>query len=387
MASTTYHHGITATESSNITPIMKSVSMSTIALVSVSDDADDTAYPFDTPVLLTGITSTDVTNAGSDDQLLHQCLRTIKAIQNTSVVVLRLSEPVDVDTVDLLLSCQTSLGVTPKILIAPEIDTPEMTRKLVEIAKKRRAFVYASPRAEDGTLITVKEDIAAYRDTFAARELMLIEGGFGAPGKSQPSDGSGGGSNALEMNFLKLRSEVIEETQEVKAGIAYKINDGDIRSSLVSADRDTTLSVFGAGSDSGLKNYFLGYEPNLLDRGQAFVPMPLDQNSSYIFGMDNALFAEFFAALGQTLPDGFTGIDGETVLTLYPASKLPSANIDYDVFDLIIDPASYTQADLQYFADRGVTPATKNVDGSYTLKSQLTVLPPEPPPLQPPSNV
>ena len=197
MALTNYHHGITATETSNITPIIKSVSMSTIALVSVSDDADDTAYPLDTPVLLTGITTTDVEKSGSDDQLLHQCLHTIKAIQNTNVVVLRLSEPVDVDTVDLLLSCQTSLGVTPKILIAPEIDTPAMTRKLVEIAKKRRAFVYASPRAEDGTLITVKEDIVAYRDTFAARELMLIEGGFGVPGKSNPSDGSGGGFNPI----------------------------------------------------------------------------------------------------------------------------------------------------------------------------------------------
>lgn len=183
MALTTYHHGITATETSNITPIIKSVSTSTIALISTSADADDTAYPLDTPVLLTGITTTDVTNAGSDDQLLHQCLRTIKSIQNTSVVVLRVSDAEDVDVLDKLLSCQTRLGVTPKILVAPEIDTPDMTRKLVEIAKKRRGFVYASPRAEDGSLITVKEDIAAYRDTFAARELMLIEGGFEAPGK------------------------------------------------------------------------------------------------------------------------------------------------------------------------------------------------------------
>lgn len=181
MALTTFHHGVTATETSNVTPIMKSVSMSTIALVSTSTDADDDAYPLDTPVLLTGITTQDVTNAGSSDQLLRQCLQTIKSIQNTSVVVLRLSEPVNIATVDTLLSSQSRLGVTPKILIAPEIDTPDMTRKLVEIAKKRRAFVYASPRAEDGTLITVKEDIAAYRDTFAARELMLIEGEWGVP--------------------------------------------------------------------------------------------------------------------------------------------------------------------------------------------------------------
>ena len=378
MALTTYHHGVTATETSNITPIIKSVSMSTIALVSTSIDADDAKYPLDTPVLLTGITTDDVTKAGAKDTLLSQCLQTIKSIQNTSVVVLRLSEPVDIATVDTLLSSQSRLGVTPKILIAPEIDTPDMTRKLVEIAKKRRAFVYASPRAEDGTLITVKEDVAAYRDTFAARELMLIEGGFGASGKSQPSDGSGGGSNALEMNFLKFRSEIIEETQEVTAGIVYKINDGLFRTALLSAGRHSTMSVFGAGSNSGLIDHFLSYEPDLLDFGGVFVPMPLDQNASYLFGMNNALFAEFAAASGFT---SFDGTDEETVLTLYPASALPPANIDYDVFDLIIDPASYTQADLQYFADRGVTPATKNPDGSYTLKSQLTLPSPEQPPL------
>lgn len=133
------------------------------------------------------------------------------------------------------------------------------------------------------------------------------------------------------------------------------------------------MSVFGAGSESGLTSYFLGYEPDVFNTGQTFVPVPLDQNSSYIFGMDNPLFANFFAALGQTLPDGFTGIDRETVLTLYPASKLPSSNINYDLFNLIIDPANYTQSDLKYFADRGVTPAIKNADGSYTLKSQLSI--------------
>lgn len=376
MALTTYHHGITATETSNITPIIKSVSMSTIALVSTSVDADNTKYPLGTPVLLTGITTDDVTKAGAKDTLLSQCLQTIKSIQNTNVVVLRLSEPVDIATVDTLLSAQSRLGVTPKILIAPEIDTPAMTRKLVEIAKKRRAFVYASPRAEDGTLITVKEDIAAYRDTFAARELMLIENEWGVPGKSQPSDGSGS-SNTLEMNFLKFRTEIIEETQEVTAGILYKINDGLINTAILPTGSNTihtTLSALGAGSNSGLAEHFLGYETDLRDYGNGFVPMPLDQSASYLFGMNNTLLAEFFAALGLTPPNGST-IDEETVLTLYPASTLPPANIDYDVFDLIIDPASYTQADLQYFADRGVTPATKNVDGSYTLKSQLTMPP------------
>jgi|GEM_PF-6178685 len=200
----------------------------------------------------------------------------------------------------------------------------------------------------------------------------------GTPGKSQPSDG---GSNTLEMNFLKLRAEIIEETQGVTAGIVYKINDGLINTAILSAGinpRHTSLSVFGAGSNSLLNRHFLGYEPDLLSGVHSFLPPSLDQSASYSFGMNNALFAEFTEDSGFT---GFDGIDEETVLTLYPASTLPPANIDYDVFDLIIDPASYTQADLQYFADRGVTPATKNPDGSYTLKSQLTSPPPPPLPL------
>ena len=64
MALTTFHHGITSTESSKVTPIMKSINMSVIGLVSTSDAADDTHYPNDTPVLLTGITTDDITKAG-----------------------------------------------------------------------------------------------------------------------------------------------------------------------------------------------------------------------------------------------------------------------------------------------------------------------------------
>lgn len=246
MSLTTYHHGITATESSNITPIMKSVSMSTIALVSTSIDADDIKYPLDTPVLLTGITTDDVTKAGAKDTLLSQCLQTIKSIQNTNVVVLRLAEPVEVDVVDTLLSCQSRLGVTPKILIAPEIDTPEMTRKLVEIAKKRRAFVYASPRNIDGSLLTVPTEIAACRDTFAARELMLIEGGFGEPGKAEPSDGSGGDFNPIVCT--PTSADFAPDYQPSFSGITavharYRVNNGGWIDYEAQVGTDTSAQV------------------------------------------------------------------------------------------------------------------------------------------------
>lgn len=372
MALTTYHHGITATETSNITPIMKSISTSTIALISTSADADDTAYPLDTPVLLTGITTTDVTNAGSDDQLLHQCLRTIKAIQNTSVVVLRLSEPVDVDTVDLLLSCQTSLGVTPKILIAPEIDTPAMTRKLVEIAKKRRAFVYASPRAEDGTLITVKEDIVAYRDTFAARELMLIEGGFGAPGKSKPSDGSGGGSDdVVEMSFVKLENVgKLDSETGVFVGNVYSVNGGPLELNRVDMTGQAMPVQTLICKPEGINNAFINYGNNQsVDWTAANMPDGLDTNYIYIFGMDIKMLNEFATFNGFELPPGV--ITEETTFELHPKTALSSADIEFDAYSAVIDPSMYTEADKAWFASRGISPAVKNPDGSVTLKSQV----------------
>ncbi len=180
MATTTYHHGTTFTETSDITPIIKSVGMSTIALISISDNADDEHYPVDTPVLLTGITKQDIDNAG-DDSLLQKCLKVIKDIQPTKVIVLRLSDKDNVDALDELLTTGSRFGEQPCIIGAPEIDTPAMVRKMAVIADRRLGMVYFSPRDDQGNLLTDKTEIVNYRNSFANRELMMVEGGFGKP--------------------------------------------------------------------------------------------------------------------------------------------------------------------------------------------------------------
>lgn len=371
MALTTYHHGVTATETSNVTPIIKSVSTSTIALVSTSIDADDAKYPLDTPVLLTGITTDDVDKAGAKDALLSQCLQTIKSIQNTSVVVLRLSEPVDVTTVDTLLSCQSRLGITPKIFIAPEIDTPTMTRKLVEIAKKRRGFVYASPRMEDGSLITAKEDIVAYRDTFAARELMLIEGDFGEPGKLSPSDGLGGDGGVGDVqtdliNFIKFdNSETIKNPNNTY-GLAYSIDGGPIETITSEGQlSDFTIGYFLNGLADSTGYYA---DDGLLDYNER-VPEGLDLTAAYLFGLSS----NYLNLSLQIKGDLSTPVQNEkeTVITLYPFSIANQAFLGFDIFDLIIDPADYTSNDIQHFAEHKIRPAIKNEDGAYTLRSQV----------------
>lgn len=175
-----FHHGISAQEVTQGILPMRSANVSVLALIVISTDADDTMYPVGTPVLLTGITQDNINKAGTIGTL-RDCLQTIRDIHNPTVVVLRVSEPVAADSLDILLTCPARFGLMPKRFGAPELDTPDVVLKLVSIAKLRRGIVYASPRLADGTLITSKEDIVAYRDTYGDRELCIIDGEWGVP--------------------------------------------------------------------------------------------------------------------------------------------------------------------------------------------------------------
>lgn len=371
MALTTYHHGITRTESSNITPIIQSISMSTIALVTTSADADDTAYPIDTPVLLSGITTADLDKAGAKESLLYKNLRTIKAIQNTSVVVLRVADPVDVDKLDILLTCQTRLGVKPKLFAAPEIDTPAIARKLAELAAKNLGFAYASPRRDDGTLITVKEDIVAYRKTFSAREITIIEGGFGNPVSTLDSESDT--ATLFPLNFLKFNNDIVlKNTAQETHALVYSINDNYPQQLTPHSTSSTaTLNFFLAGIDGEIEWSFMSYGDNDLSNwSPANMPNELENDSVYLFGL-NAEYLQLATAIKQgEVPDGITVSD--VSVTFYPASVI-DAYPDVDIFDLIIDPSTYTAAEIDYFASHGISPAVKNADGSYTVKSKLHI--------------
>lgn len=179
---TAFHHGISAQELTQGIMPMRNANVSVIGLVVTSTDADVDMYPADTPVLLTGITQDNIDKAGITGTL-RNCLQTIRDIHNPTVIILRVTEPLVVDSLDVLLTCPSRFGLMPKRLGAPEIDTPDVVLKLVSIAKKRRGMVYASPRTADGALITDKALITAYRDTYGDRELCLIDGEWGVPGK------------------------------------------------------------------------------------------------------------------------------------------------------------------------------------------------------------
>ncbi|ALF60322.1 hypothetical protein [Psychrobacter urativorans] len=184
-----FHHGISAQEKTQGILPMRNANVSVIGLVVTSTDADNDMYPLDTPVLLTGITQENIDKAGTTGTL-RNCLQSIRDIYNPTAVILRVTEPLNADTLDVLLTCQSRFGLMPKRLGAPEIDTPDVVLKLVSIAKRRRGMVYAQPRNVDGTLIIDKALITAYRDTYGDRELCIIDGEWGVPGKSDSGTGS-----------------------------------------------------------------------------------------------------------------------------------------------------------------------------------------------------
>jgi len=182
--STAYHHGARIQETSDAPYALKTVSTATIGFVATASDADATAFPLDTPVLLTQ-PKVGLAKAGTKGTLAR-ALKAIADIVTCPIVVVRVAEGVDpaattsnaVGTVNAegrytglqaLLTAEVRTGVRPRILGAPGLDTKPVADALVTVAKRLKAFAYAT--CDDCTTLA---DAKAYREGFGARELMLL---------------------------------------------------------------------------------------------------------------------------------------------------------------------------------------------------------------------
>lgn len=181
---TDYHHGVRVVEvNDGIRPI-RTIATAVIGIVCTADDADATYFPMNTPVLVTNI-MTAIGKAGTEGTLA----KTLDAIADHGapiVVVVRVAKGLDaaatttnvIGTVTVggqytgmqaLLAAEAKIGVRPRILACPGLDTQDVAAALATIAQKLRAFAYVSAWDCD----TVSEAIA-YRANFSQRELMLI---------------------------------------------------------------------------------------------------------------------------------------------------------------------------------------------------------------------
>lgn len=184
MASTDRHHGVRVIEINEGSRPLRFVSTAVIGVVCTASDADPTAYPLNTPVLVTDVQAGQA-KAGTQGTL-RRTLRAIALQNKAPTVVVRVEEGADAATTTsnvigttnaegkytgilALLAAQSTLGVKPRIIGAPGLDTDAVTTALVATAQKLRGFVYAYAYG-----CTTKEEVAAYREKFGARELMLI---------------------------------------------------------------------------------------------------------------------------------------------------------------------------------------------------------------------
>ena len=147
-----YHHGVKVLEINEGTRPIRTVSTAIIGLIATADDADKTAFPENTAVLITNVQSA-IGKAGKTGTLAKS-LQAIADQTNAVTVVVRVpaSQDSSAQTASVigtteggkytgmkaLLSAEAKLGVKPRILGAPGLDTEGVATALVALAQQLR---------------------------------------------------------------------------------------------------------------------------------------------------------------------------------------------------------------------------------------------------------
>lgn len=181
---TDFHHGVRVVEINEGTRPIRTIATAIIGIVATADDADAAAFPLNAPVLITSVL-TAIGNAGTTGTLakaldaiadhgaplivaVRVAEEAVEADQNTAVIGTVTAGGVYTG-MKALLAAEAKLGVRPRILAVPGMDTQPVAAELVAIAKQLRAFAYVSAWGA-----TTKEEAVTYAGNFGDRELMVI---------------------------------------------------------------------------------------------------------------------------------------------------------------------------------------------------------------------
>lgn len=182
-------HGLKIIETTRGSRPLQQASLAVIGLVATATaepgaatTALNAAFPLNTPVLITDVDAS--IGAAGTGGTLKPALESIASEATPVIVAVRVAPGNDQAATDAavigstdgstytgiqaLLAAQAVLGVRPRILGAPGLDSQAVTAALVIAAKKLRAMVYAYANATDVASANT------YRDQFGARELMLL---------------------------------------------------------------------------------------------------------------------------------------------------------------------------------------------------------------------
>lgn len=182
-----YHHGVRVIEIDEGTRPITTISTAVVGMVCTSNDADIDTFPPNRPVLLTDVLS--ASGKAGDTETLAPSLEAIGAQANPVTVVVRLpafdsskdilEQIIGRNTstyksgIQALLAAPSELGVKPRILATPGLDSQEISNALLTVAQQLRGFAYLSVSNDIADMMDVSE-IINYRDNFGQREGMLI---------------------------------------------------------------------------------------------------------------------------------------------------------------------------------------------------------------------
>ncbi|SFU62481.1 phage tail sheath protein [Xenorhabdus koppenhoeferi] len=179
-----YHHGVRVQEINEGTRTITTVSTAIVGMVCTASDADENTFPLNTPVLLTDVMS--ASGKAGEKGTLSASLKAIAAQAQPVTVVVRVAEGESEEAtisniiggvtdagkktgMQALLAAQSQLGVKPRILGVPGLDSKAVAIELASIAQKLKAMAYVSAYGSKNISEVIK-----YRDNFSQRELMLI---------------------------------------------------------------------------------------------------------------------------------------------------------------------------------------------------------------------
>ena len=178
-----YHHGVRVIEINEGTRPIRTISTAILGFVATADDADADYFPLNKPVLITSVL-TALGKAGTQGTLA-KTLDAIKDQGSPMTVVVRVAHHSSAATlasnviggvtngipkgIQALRSAKSIVGVTPRILGAPGLDTQAVATELISLAQALRGFAYLSAWGA-----ATKEAAVNYRNNFGAREAMVI---------------------------------------------------------------------------------------------------------------------------------------------------------------------------------------------------------------------
>ncbi|AZD84752.1 Phage tail sheath monomer [Pseudomonas chlororaphis subsp. aureofaciens] len=179
-----YLHGVRVLELNDGTRPIRTIPTAVIGMVCTAEDADPLVFPYDTPVLLTNVQAA-IGKAGVTGTL-SASLQAIADQTKPYTIVVRVKQgATEAETTSALIGTTTAegkytgmkallaakarVGMVPRILGVPGLDSLPVATALGAIAKDLRAFAYVS-----AWNCKTKEEVVAYRENFGARELMVI---------------------------------------------------------------------------------------------------------------------------------------------------------------------------------------------------------------------